>query len=378
MKRLAIFLDGTWNTLENNSNVWRLKTLCDPASSNQLAYYGKGVGTTFGQRVRGGTMGVGIEREILDAYEWLVQVFEAGDEIYIFGFSRGAYAARSFSGLIAKCGILKPGAPLSIEQLFARYRLSTADTLAKLLTADGPSDAGLEERWLVKYCISTPIRFVGVWDTVGSMGSPLLSFDRRVQKYRFLDTHLRKQNECAFQALALDEHRKAFEPTFWTRTVDNNAQSTPSRPLSEVEQRWFVGAHANVGGGYASDVLAQAPLAWLMEKARQTGLAFRTDFVPEKLDPFASITDSYSTFTPPLLRPFSPRFNRVVGAELDQGSVRTTSRINETIDESVFERWRENPAYRPPSLVEWSKRKRVDLADVPGSVRADVPTEIVL
>jgi uncharacterized protein (DUF2235 family) len=175
MKRIAIFLDGTWNTLNNNTNVWRLKSLCAPDEPQQLVYYSQGVGTRFGEKVRGGVEGYGLDIEIIDAYTWLVQVFETGDEIFVFGFSRGAYAARSLSGLISKCGVLKPGAPLSIEQLYARYRRRTDRTIRQL-QAGGPSSyAKLEERWIAGYCIPTNIKFVGVWDTVGSLGNPLTS-----------------------------------------------------------------------------------------------------------------------------------------------------------------------------------------------------------
>lgn len=376
MKRLAIFLDGTWNTLENNTNVWRLRSLCDPVATDQLVYYGKGVGTTAGERFLGGATGYGIEHEILEAYEWLVQVFEPGDQLFIFGFSRGAYAARSLSGLIAKCGLLTPGAPLSIRQLFARYRRYSERTLVALQSSVA-GDLTLEERWITKYCVATTIRFVGVWDTVGSVGNPLSLLRERVRRYRFLDTHLRLQNEFAFHALALDEHRKAFEPTFWTRTIENSAASTAPRPLDHVEQRWFVGSHANVGGGYASDTLAQPPLLWIMQKARQAGLALRTGFSAEPSDPAAPITDSYATFIPRALRIFARPYYRIVGADPNVGTAMTTSRINETIDASVFERWRTNPAYRPPSLADWSVRKRVDPARIASNVQADDPATLV-
>ena len=111
MKRIAIFLDGTWNTLNNNTNVWRLKSLSAPDARDQVVYYSQGVGTRVGEKVRGGVTGHGLDNEIIDAYTWLTEVFETGDEIFLFGFSRGAYAARSLSGLISKCGVLKPGAP---------------------------------------------------------------------------------------------------------------------------------------------------------------------------------------------------------------------------------------------------------------------------
>jgi uncharacterized protein (DUF2235 family) len=378
MKRIAIFLDGTWNTLENNTNVWRLKSLCDPNAANQIEYYSKGVGTRFGEIVRGGVEGYGIDNEIIDAYTWLTGSFEAGDEIFIFGFSRGAYTARSLSGLIAKCGVLKPGAPLSIEQLYARYRRGNTDrTLNELLRE--PVSADLEERWIVKYCEPTKIKMVGVWDTVGSLGSPIESLKSKVVKYLFLDTHLRLQNEFAFQALAIDEQRRSFEPTLWTKTSENipAASTPPERPLAQVEQRWFVGAHANVGGGYASDVLAQPSLAWLMRKAAALGLQFRDTFVADVQTPTAPITDSYHDFAHGLYRLFVPRFYRPIGTDPEKGNSRTTERINETIDGTVFDRWRGNPDYRPPNLKDWALRKGVDPATLTGARGARDPSVII-
>jgi uncharacterized protein (DUF2235 family) len=172
MKRLAIFLDGTWNTLSNDTNVWRLKSLT-AETADQRVYYSQGVGTRRGEATRGGITGYGIDDEIIEAYTWLIQNFDEGDDIFIFGFSRGAYTARSLSGLICKCGVLKLGAPLSIEQLYARYRLYNATTIRSLLASGLPKDASLEDQWLVKYSRATKIKFVGVWDTVGSLGLPL-------------------------------------------------------------------------------------------------------------------------------------------------------------------------------------------------------------
>jgi uncharacterized protein (DUF2235 family) len=379
VKRVAIFLDGTWNTLNNNTNVWRLKSLCAPDEPGQLVYYSRGVGTSFGEKIRGGVAGYGIDNEIIDAYTWLVQVFETGDDVFLFGFSRGAYAARSLSGLISKCGILKPGAPLSIEQLYARYRRRTERTIRQLL-ADGPSTyATLEENWIADYCIAAGIEFVGVWDTVGSLGNPLaVGMRGNINRYRFLDTHLYHSNKFAFHALALDEHRAQFEPTLWTQTIDNDAATpSPQRTLQEVEQRWFIGAHANVGGGYPSDVLAQAPLKWLMEKAAALGLRFRSDFKIDSPDNTAPIADSYASFVPLWIRPFSRRFYRPVGIKPLIGTRRTTSRINETIDESVFERWRRNPTYRPPNLQMWAERYNLDPAELTLSVLASDPRSVV-
>jgi hypothetical protein len=373
MKRLAIFLDGTFNTLNNNTNVWRLKSLTVDGP-DQRVYYSQGVGTKRGETVRGGAAGYGVDDEIIEAYTWLIQNFDDGDEIFIFGFSRGAYTARSLSGLISKCGIMRLGAPLSIEQLYARYRLYDALTIRSLLANPLPADAHIEEQWLVKYSRPTPIKFIGVWDTVGSMGVPIGSDEAKVHKFRFLDTHLRLDNENAFHALALDEHRANFDATFWTRTVRHGEAGAPERSIDKVEQRWFVGAHANVGGGYASDPLAQRPLKWLMDKAAGLGLVFREQVVIDTAQVSPPIADSYRTFLHGWYRLVSRPFFRLVGPPPDKGTQATTARINETIDGSVFDRWRADDTYRPTNLITWSERRATEPAKLYTAVRAEDPT----
>jgi uncharacterized protein (DUF2235 family) len=377
MKHLAIFLDGTWNTLNNNTNVWRLKSLT-AETADQHVYYSQGVGTQRGDAARGGITGWGIDDEIIEAYTWLIQNFDDGDEIFVFGFSRGAYTARSLSGLICKCGVLKLGAPLSIEQLYARYRIYDAPTIRTLLAKPLPQGASIEEQWLTKYSRPTKVRFVGVWDTVGSLGLPVASAAGKVRKYRFLDTHLRLDNEYAFHALALDEHRHNFEPTLWTMTVRTGQEGPPERPIEHVEQRWFIGAHANVGGGYASDPLAQRPLKWLMDKAAGLGLVFREPVVIDTTQSSPQVTDSYREFAHGFYRLISRPFYRPVGAPPDAGTVATTARINETVDGSVFDRWRVDAAYRPPNLAAWAKGKGVDPGKLIGAVRTSDPKVGVL
>lgn len=166
MKRIALFLDGTWNTVENNTNVWRAKSLC-LQNDDQIAYYSKGVGTTRGERLIGGMFGWGLDKEVTDAYQWLIEHYETNDQIYIFGFSRGAYSARSLSGLISKSGLLQAGSPLSIDQFYARYRKENIRSLRELKTAASEPGATLstEEKWLLAYSQPIAIWFIGVWDT---------------------------------------------------------------------------------------------------------------------------------------------------------------------------------------------------------------------
>jgi uncharacterized protein (DUF2235 family) len=209
-KRLAVFLDGTWNTVNDNTNVWRLKSLLAPRGQDgveQLSYYSTGVGTEFGERVRGGMFGYGLNDEIIRAYEWLIDKYNIGDELFIFGFSRGAYTARSLSGFISKCGLLTAGAPLSVDQLYNRYRRASAvRTIRDLLVEqkEGKSELPLEERWILKYSQAIDIDFLGVWDTVGALGLPfgnLPIFGKA--DMQFLNTGIRVSNKRAFHALAM-------------------------------------------------------------------------------------------------------------------------------------------------------------------------------
>ncbi|UFW92140.1 DUF2235 domain-containing protein (plasmid) [Bradyrhizobium barranii] len=255
------------------------------------------MGTKRGDSARGGVTGWGIDDEIVDAYTWLIQNFDDGDEIFVFGFSRGAYTARSLSGMICKCGVLNLGAPLSIQQLYARYRIYDAPTIRSLQGKPLPDGASIEDRSLVTFSRASKVRFVGVWDTVGSLGLPFGKRRRPSSEISFPRyASAAFDNEYAFHALGLDEHRRSFEPAFWTKTDQIVHEGAGQRPIDSVEQRWFVGAHANVGGGYASDPLAQRPLEWLMEKAAGLGLVFRDWITIDVSQTTPPVADSYRDF----------------------------------------------------------------------------------
>lgn len=373
-KRLAVFLDGTWNVVGDDTNVWRLKSLCAPqdsAGTLQLTYYEKGVSGLFG-----GLFGDGVDRIITRAYQWLVDHYQRDDEIFIFGFSRGAYTARSLAGFIAKCGLLKAGGALGVNQVYNRYRRSDARTIWDLINAPcgKPPDASPEELLLIKYSLPIHIKFVGVWDTVGDLGVPWFSLEGlRWSATRFHSTQLSDQIDFGFQALALDEHRLAFTPTLWT-VKHPSLPGTPSpRPLSSVEQRWFVGAHANVGGGYENDILPQVPLLWLMKKASLHGLAFREDVTLDGNELTAQVTDSYRKFLGGIYRLVSSPYYRPIGAPPRQVRDGKEVNVNETIDASVFARWNANDKYRPPNLADWANRYGVDIARLTNSVQANHP-----
>lgn len=362
--------------MDDNTNVWRIKSLCGRETNEQLVYYEVGV-----HGLLGGTVGKGLDRTITDAYEWLIDQYVAEDEIFIFGFSRGAFAARSLAGLIAKCGLLKAGAPLGVKQLYNRYRHADAPTVWDLI--DNPSlIVSTEGRWLREYSQAIHIKMVGVWDTVGALGLPFGNMPGISRtSFTWLHTGLRIPIENGYHAVAVDEHRRDFEPTLWTvrKPKEPGLSVATPRKLSSVEQRWFIGAHDNVGGGCANDVLARIPLRWMMKKAGQLGLTFKSDVEVETDAALGAVLDSYNEMLHGFYKLIRPgRLYRMIGGEPQEREDGTHSTVNETIDASVFERWRTDNTYRPRNLIEWAARKRVgDIGELRNSIRADDPNESV-
>lgn len=376
-KRIALFLDGTWNNLDDNTNVWRMKCLCKQ-SADQIVYYSAGVGTARGEKITGGAFGIGINEEVEAAYEWLMDNYEADSQIFIFGFSRGAFTARSLAGFISKCGLLRSGSPLSMSQLYERYRKGDAPSIRELAHEDCES---LEDRWLKKYSRPIPIWFQGVWDTVGSLGVPIPGLPKvSHHAFDFLEVDLRINDTHAFHALAIDEHRGAFKPTLWVKATSPGEPGPPERDIAHVEQRWFVGAHANVGGGYPNDILAQPPLKWLMEKAIAHKLEFKESIDVDDELYTCAINDSYLEMGYGLyaIATLGQKLEREIGADPKEIDGHTVHTINESIDASVFERWRRDAEYRPKNLQEWAKRKKVDPAQLMTSVLAADPAVIAI
>ncbi|MBD8899235.1 DUF2235 domain-containing protein [Rhodanobacter sp. DHG33] len=335
-RRLVALFDGTWNKPESNTNVERLCRLIAPrdaAGVEQLVNYIPGVGVAPGMaHLLGGAFGYGLSGNVKDGYRWLCEQWQPGDEIWLFGFSRGAYTARSLGGLIRKCGLLRRdgnGAitDAAVTAAYAFYR----DTAIK----PGDDDA---TAWRAAHSVETDIHFVGVWDTVGSLGIPHTAawFPYARARYQFHDTDISYIVKHAYQALALDEHRADFAPAKWVRNpamLAPGESPTAKKPEQiEVEQRWFVGAHADVGGGNdhdgagrSPDPLPDLPLAWLQRKAMAAGLACTTLVAPAADAALGIPRDSYGEFMGGIYKLFKPRFGRVIG-----------NGINETVDESVW------------------------------------------
>jgi uncharacterized protein (DUF2235 family) len=350
-RRLALLFDGTWNKPESNTNVERLCRLIAPRDVGghaQLVNYIPGVGVKRGiAHLLGGAFGYGLSGNVLDGYRWLCETWQPGDLLYLFGFSRGAYTARSLGGMIRKCGLLRGGSHGSVTradvaaayQVYRDSRCRPDDPVAVQFRAD--------------HSIVVDIHFIGVWDTVGSLGIPGTAswFPYARKRYQFHDTELSKIVKYAYQALALDEHRTDFAPTVWTRnpyTVKPGETLTSKKAEQiEIEQRWFIGAHADVGGGNdcdgagrRPDPLPGLPLAWLQRKAIAAGLACHALFMPEDDADSGVPRNSYAEFMDGLYKEFKPPFDRRLGTG-----------VNETIDSSVWQRWLADGSYRSPSLV---------------------------
>ena len=272
-KRLVVACDGTWNRPDQlndgvvaPTNVLKLALAVARVAPDGVAqelHYEPGVGTRRLERLRGGAFGFGLSRNVRDAYAFLVDRYEPGDELYFFGFSRGAYTARSAAGMVRNCGILRREHADRIDEAYRLYRSRDEPTKPNGLAAR-------VFRRMYAYP-DEPIHFIGVWDTVGALGIPTgaLRMPWLTRRWSFHDVKLSTQVRFAYHALAIDEHRPPFRPTLWDKQDGDGDQ--------HVEQVWFSGVHCDVGGGYRDPALAEITVLWMVERARAAGLAFDPD-----------------------------------------------------------------------------------------------------
>ncbi|MCR6490796.1 DUF2235 domain-containing protein [Amycolatopsis sp. OK19-0408] len=340
MKRLVICCDGTWNSRSQPAptNVVKVKdavAATDPAGIEQNAYYHEGVGAGVGPvgRLAGGAFGWGLSANVQDAYRFVVKHYEPGDELFFFGFSRGAYTARSVVGFIRNCGVLRPEYVDLVSDAYRLYRDRDEET--------GPASP-VAERFRAEHSHEdvTPIRFVGVWDTVGALGIPLSGgrlLNLLNRRWQFHDTQLTSTVQAAYQALAVDEHRKAFVPAVW--------QPSPAANGQVREQVWFAGAHSDVGGGYPDQALSGLALRWMTDRAEKCGLAFTPT--------------AFAAFPPPdelgVLHDSLNAFYRLFGsAQRQLGRVDPPSEYASSCAEERHLRLQSR--YAPPSLVRYLAR----------------------
>ncbi len=255
-QRLILCLDGTWNTADGATitNIVRLRDMLQPGDVGgieQRIYYDEGVGTRdFYDKWTGGGMGFGLDENVRQAYRFLSQFYDPGDEIYIFGFSRGAFAARSIAGYIGASGLLKRESctPELEQRAWENYRVDSKNRY--------PS----EDIFLKAHCHKgLRISVLGVFDTVGALGVPLTMMNWwNRNRFEFHDTALSSVISVSLQALAIDEKRGPFAPSLWK--VPQHAS------YDHVEQVWFPGVHSDTGGGYGDGGVGALTLKWMLDR----------------------------------------------------------------------------------------------------------------
>ena len=348
MKRIIICCDGTWNKPGQkdkgkivHTNVEKLyRALEEKNEANgikQVKFYDRGVGTGFSlaDKLLGGITGAGIDKNIQDAYKFIICNYSIGDEIYLFGFSRGAYTARSLAGFIRTCGILKPENLHLVAEAYRLYRDRNEFS---------QPDSDLMKGFKQQFCFEpiTRIRCLGVWDTVGALGIPLRFYQlSNKAHYQFHDVVLSSTVDYAYHALALNERRFLFKPTLWKKSKN----ATEGRSTINMEQRWFIGSHSNVGGGYADSGLSDISLIWMMKKVEDLGLGFNATYIEHNINPnsFGKIRNSRT-----LLYQFTKARDRFI---------KIGASYNETIDPSVIERMNHAKNYKPRNVIAFLKHR---------------------
>jgi uncharacterized protein (DUF2235 family) len=339
MKRVVLCFDGTWNkpgdeTLPPEerveSNVSRFfRSVADVGADRvaQVKWYNQGVGTQWYDRIAGGAFGAGLDLHILNGYQHLAETYEDGDEVYIVGFSRGAYTARSVVGMVRNCGL--------VSARWASWLTPVAYGIYR--TRDDGPDSSAARAFRSRFAREINIHFLGVWDTVGALGIPLRVLDNlNSDFYAFHDLRLSKIVDNAYHAVSLDEHRKDYDVCLWQPT---------EKPEKTMEQRWFVGAHADVGGGYSDDLgraerrLSDIALGWMQVKAESLGLGLEKVTIGDN-NYLGPVHDSYAEFLDGLYAQMHEVFYR---------RVLSTEFGNEVIDPSIDTRRRGDPGYHPPN-----------------------------
>ena len=295
-KSIVLFSDGTGNSSAQllKTNVWRTYEAVDlgpatPGKRKQIAYYDDGIGTSsFRPRAMlAGMLGIGLKRNILDIYRFACRNYQPGDDIYGFGFSRGAFTIRLVIAMIASQGLV----PSTTEaELMARsadaYRRFRSEFEPRLVKRPTRLLRSLRDRVIAwrrarqeseAFTTLHPrIAFVGVWDTVAAYGGPIVEVVRAIDNWFYAlsmpDYHLNERVQCARHALALDDMRDAFQPLVWDELHERKLIDEGKVAAERMQQVWFTGMHADVGGGYPDESLSYVSLLWILEEAEKAGL----------------------------------------------------------------------------------------------------------
>lgn len=327
MKHIVVCCDGTWNNrdrTEHDTSVAHIAQLLETSGRTDIeAIYIEGVGATSGLRgirkaidkLRGGALGRGLTRNILRGFRHIVKHYEPGDKIHIFGFSRGAYTARSLAGLIRSSGIPKDSRKL--KSAFRRYRSGDPNGEPK-------TEASLEFRLGISpdfYTTETErdwriaqgkpagdpinIAFLGVFDTVGTNGIPgvLGQLGLVPGGHGFHDHALSSMVQMGRHAIGLDERRVLYAHTPWVNLPRLNQENGPGPEGSvRYEQQWFPGEHGKIGGSGAERRISNSVLSWILDGAAFAGLKIElSDNLKAADDDFQGSLGKPSGFDPTAL-----------------------------------------------------------------------------
>ncbi|SBW22931.1 hypothetical protein FDG2_3323 [Candidatus Protofrankia californiensis] len=397
MRHLIVCCDGTWNSQDqdNVTNVRRLFDVLDKTDESykngQISHYVPGIGTegNIVSRLVGGGLGLsvgfgpgrGLDSNVQEGYHWLITHYREGDLISLFGFSRGAYTARSLAGLIAMCGLINVS-DVNEQETWRRirkvHRWYQSGYQRQRYGKDQDGDArwrdGLTFRFDPIDAKNIPVHFIGVWDTVGSLGIPdpqrWLAPIFSSRHYEFNDVRLNPYVRHARHAVAMDERRGPFTPTLW-EDVEPRPPDAPKRDVKEV---WFPGSHMDVGGGHRETGLSDGALQWMINEARQTihfgfhettvKQQVRPDFLDLLHDDDRSALGWLNPVLEPLIEPFlslRPRAVPLIDPKID------LSGRSKNVDDSVYQRQREDTPpiasgpYRPTRKLAGGEAQTVEV-----------------
>jgi uncharacterized protein (DUF2235 family) len=300
-RRIILLSDGTGNAASRvwRTNVWRLFESLDLTGSEQVAIYDDGVGTSSFKpfAILGGAFGWGLKRNVLDLYKFVCRNYrDDSDEIFAFGFSRGAFTIRMVMGLICSQGLVRYETEAELykkaKDAYRAFRRENFHTIARLEEIPRSIRDLFSSYDKSKNRPVNKIRFLGLWDTVAAYGLPVDEMTRGVSQWLFPlelpERRLSERVQRACHALALDDERTTFHPVLWNERDEkrppadkDGVRHTKDERISQV---WFAGVHSNVGGGYPDDSLAYIPLNWIMDEAQACGLVYKT---PPAADPDA-------------------------------------------------------------------------------------------
>lgn len=365
VKNIVVLSDGTGQEggKGHDSNVYKLMRMLEDRTERQIVFYDQGIGTDE-HLVTGSVAGAGFSENVLQCYKFIYDNYNAGDKIFLFGFSRGAATVRSLASFMHYFGLLPKSRPELIAQAYKIYKMGRAQGwggAATLTEFENQSGLNLSDMIMRgkplneqanEFVHAHPnqwasIEFIGVWDTVPALGLPAAVINKLVNvvpswKHRFHDFRLHPSIKNAYHALSIDDDRQWFLPTIWDAYND---------AYQKVEQVWFSGSHTDVGGGFDEAGLSDITLEWMVQKAVAHGIRLYMRSI--KYWNFCIAPDASDAFHPPRagamkIYPYAQRFW--------PESAQKTFGLP-TIHQSVLDRAKEVKGYQPWILKEFPEHK---------------------